>query len=97
MEHLLNQSAILRLKIGKTGYGTLTHDEGTQVDIRWQDSIKIIKNKDGEEVTSTAFIWALTPMRIDDILVYKEKDWPIKQVEEVPDYDGNIHHWEVYL
>jgi hypothetical protein len=97
MEHLLNQPVILRLKTGKSGYGTSTYDEDIPINVRWEDKIKLVKNKDGEEITSSAFVLAMNPMRTDDILVHKEEEWPIQHVEEIPGFDGSIHHWEVYL
>lgn len=97
MEHLLNQTVILKPKQGQSGYGTPIYSDGYPVAVRWEDSIQIIKNKEGEEVVSNAKIFTLTPMKIDDILVYNEIEWPIIKVASIPGMDGSIHHWEVYV
>lgn len=97
MEHLLNQLVMLQIKTGKSGYGTNIYANPVPVNVRWEDKIKIIKNQDGEEVVSSAFVLAMNPMRADDVLIHDGTEWPIQHAEPVPGFDGNTHHWEVYL
>jgi len=92
----LNQIVTLKSKASVNAYNEATYTS-TSIKARYEYSRKLTRNKNGEEVESTAQVFTTTQVKPDDVLTFDSIDWNVIAVENQVDLNGTVNHYEVYV
>lgn len=92
-----NQSITWKRRTGQDDRGTPRYEEPAVIRGRFQHKRRMIRNANGEEVVSEAFVMTEAHVRTGDILGWDGRDWPVVSVSTVPGLMGEELHREVYL
>ena len=101
-KEILTQKATIKKKSG-VSYGQPIWEEiGTEVDIYWERKNRVIKNKEGREVTSSGLGMLLPDVDVeveDKIVDPLGNEWEVLDVQSTPDIDNlrAVHHKEVFV
>ena len=87
-----NQSLTLKQPGTPDQYNEVTYTSST-IYGRKEHSTKLVRNNEGEEVTSSAFVVTETEVAVGDLI----DDRVVIVSEPAPDLDGNTQFYEVYL
>jgi len=90
----LNQTILLKTKIGNDGYG-LVYDVPISVKARWEGKRRLVRNSQGVEVISEARVYIGSEVKPGDILTYKNQDWTVITCAEAVTLNGIVMWYEV--
>ena len=93
----LNQTAAWAVRTGKDGYGQPTYAAATNINCRWEDKQRLIRNSQGAEIVSQATCYCIENVKEYDQLTYDGRVYIVLSVADQPLMDGTINHREVYL
>ena len=92
----LNQSITLKAKASVNAYNESTYTSST-IKARFEYKRRMVRNRDGEELLSTAQVFTEAQVKPDDVLTFDGRDWQVITVENCVDLEGNVNHYEVFL
>ena len=93
-----NQTVNLKARNGMNAYGESTYAAPVPIRVRWEFSRKLVKDRTGREVTSSAKVWTSHPVGDEDVLTDAGgRDWPVLALGNRVLLDGNEDHREVFL
>lgn len=87
-----NQSMTLKQPGTPDEYNEVTYSSST-IYGRKEHSNRLVRNTEGEEVTSSAFVITETEVTVNDLI----DDRVVIVSEPAPDLDGDTQFYEVYL
>lgn len=93
------QTATRKPFLGLNGYGDPTYDAQASIAVRWQWDRRLVRDLQGDEVTSEALIMTEVELGVGDILVHPDdtKEWPVISVKDARDHRGSLHFYEARL
>jgi hypothetical protein len=97
IEHLLNQEAGWKRKTGTNQYGKPIYADSVTIAVRWEESVNLVKDEKGNDVTSKSMVFCIEPVNWGDILTDGTKEWPVLSLQKIPNLEGEIPFREVYL
>jgi hypothetical protein len=92
----LNQNITLKIETSVNEYNEPVFTLST-IKARFEYDRTMVKNKEGEEVVSEAKLFTLTPVKVDDVINYDGKDYPIISVANMVNLEGELSHYEARL
>jgi len=97
LSHLYRSTIVVKTISGVDFYNKPTISSTANVTCYIKEGIKVVKNKEGKEVVSSARIH--TDVAIDDnsLIVLNGQDREILFVATLRDLQGNIDHYETYI
>lgn len=90
----LNQIAQWKKMISKDGYPPQP-GPATEIEVRWEDKRRLVRNAQGVEVVSEARVFCAEDIQPGDVFNYRGRDWPVIAVGMVPTLDGKETFREV--
>lgn len=96
LDEYMNQIIQIKSVLGKDEYGDIQTETKT-IKGRLQFKHKIVVNAEGQQVTSSATLYAKENLKLTDFILYKGKEFQIIAISEVVGLDGNIEFREVYV
>ena len=93
LQKYLNQTASLEIKSGVDRYGHQSYSNAVTIPVRREGKIKLVRNTNGEEVTSTTTIFSTTQIQPLDKIDGNE----VINVSEMVNYEGTIIGWECFI
>jgi len=112
-ERNLNQTAVYWASPQPDGYGGYTYDDPIEISCRWVDSVKVVKDKNGEEIVCRAEVQVDRDVDEGGVLYLgslgdlteQQKNNPklvdgafeIKRFDKIPDVKGKKYFRKVYL
>ena len=91
-----NQDATLQRYLGPTPSGN-KYDTSIPIKVRYEQSKRLIRNSQGKEIISRAFIASETELNEEDLITYNGNTFPIITADPAPGLMGNILFYEAYL
>lgn len=70
----LNQTAVRWTGATADGFGGRTFDDGTEIDVRWEDKQKLFVDAQGRESVSKAFVFVGVDLLVGDYLMLGDLD-----------------------
>jgi hypothetical protein len=64
---------------------------------RFEFQRKIVRNKIGEKIMSSAQMFTKSHVRPDDLITYDNIDWVVLDVADQPDLFGSVSFYEVLM
>lgn len=92
-----NQAATLERRNGYADTGEAQYDEAVEINVRHEGSTKLVRNAEGEAVTSTAKL--MTPVEIaeGDRITINSNTFYIMKAKPATGLDGKPLFWEAEL
>jgi hypothetical protein len=98
IEDYLNQVMTHRRRTAISFNGDKTFEATPNVPCRWEQSRRLVRNDQGEEVLSEATVLTQATVQAGDELIDPAgRTWPVLTVSTMPDLDGNTMFLEVAL
>ena len=93
LKNYTNQALTRKSQTAIDEYGSPTYSS-TTIQGRFEYKRKMIRNRDGREVLSQARIFTESAIRPGDVITFDSRDFPIIDVFNVYDLDGNLLFYE---
>lgn len=91
-----NQTFVWKSKSGVNDFNEPSYEDKTTKG-RLEFKRRLIRNKLGQEVISEAKYFTNDNIKVDDALVYDNRNWIVISVSPQADLDGNVQFHEVSL
>lgn len=93
LKKYLNQKASLEAKSGVDRYGNQAYAEPVAIAVRREGNIKMVRNVNGEQITSMTTVFTATQINPLDKIDGHE----VINVSEMVNREGEVIGWECYL
>ncbi len=97
MNKFLNQTAKLYSNSGWDAYGNPKPDSVKDIKVRWQESRRLILDKEGREIISEIKVFTLANVKVDDVLEFDGKKHIVLASSKKFTLQGEVSHLEVAL
>ena len=92
----LNQTVTYKAVSTTSEYGEKTFSTST-IAARYEYKRRMVINREGEEVLSTARCFCLSAIKPGDVITFDSKDWIVIDVENNVGLDGSIKFYTAFL
>lgn len=93
IETYFTDTATLKCSLGNGPSGKPVYADPVEIACRKQQHIRIVRDRSGQEVTSTTEIWVRTDVGYDDLV----DERPILAIAEGKTLTGERDYWKLYL
>lgn len=95
----LNQKATHTASGGKDLYGKTTDGAQTELDVRFQDSVKRLQDVKGEEFVADGEFWLYpdAAIALNEFLTHGGVKYKIVRIDTKRGFDGEVHHKKAYV
>jgi hypothetical protein len=90
----------LRVDASDTGtpvFSPAAPNDPTMIKGRVEDSHRLVRDAQGEQVISQMYVMTAAPVDLGDIIVWQGREWPVLTVDVITGVMGEELHREVYL
>ena len=93
IETYFTDKAMLRCSLGNGSSGKPIHADPVEMVCRKQQHIRIVRDREGQEVTSTTEVWTRANVGYDDLV----DERPILAIAEGKGLTGERDYWKLFL
>lgn len=95
--HLLRTQVTWLRVSGRNRQGEPIYADPVSIRVRWDDRRKMTRDQYGAEIVSNASVICREPVEPGDVLVYREREWPVITSAEIFGPTGRASHRELVL
>lgn len=97
IEEALNQDALWYKKSGQDAFSKAIYTPSCNIKVRFQESMKLIKDKNGKDVVSQGIFICAKKIGLEDIIGYENTKYVLLNYKDSIDLDGNFEYRKVWV